>query len=540
LDKTDDIRPPETPHRAGEMPGAAAEPGSAGGRGGRSRPRPAYVATLAIGVMLAIWLSTVDMIEWLYVYSRQHAGLHLDQLFSVLLVGGVVAVVILVLRDRDLRREVHCREVAERTAERLVRYDDITGLPNRRLLFEELNRRIVGARMHGSCFALFFLDLDRFKAVNESYGHGTGDDLLRAVAERLVLTLRPQDFVARLGGDEFAVVINASTEKHVEHHVARRILFSLARPFTVHGVRHEMSASIGITRFPDDADGPESLMRCADTAMYRAKSSGRNTFTTYDKAMEEISGQLRESLDKGLFHPFYQPVIDLKTGRVVGLEALARWDHPTKGILGPDAFIAVAEDSGLIEELFRQMLQQLSGHGKAWDPGLRIAVNISPYQFRDPKLSSRILQQIAAAGFSSQRLDVELTESALVIDVETTRQVISELKAQGVRVSLDDFGTGYSSLRYLRELPFDSIKIDRSFVQRIDSDSGSRKIIESIIDLSHALGYETVAEGVETREQATWLTEAGCDLAQGYLFSRPLPRDEIDAFLLATNAEPEG
>ena len=277
-------------------------------------------------------------------------------------------------------------------------------------------------------------------------------------------------------------------------------------------------------------------MRCADTAMYRAKASGRNTFTTYDKAMEEISGQLRDSLDKGLFHPFYQPVIDLRNGRVVGLEALARWDHPTKGILGPDTFIAVAEDSGLIEELFRLILQQLSEDGQKWDARLRIAVNISPYQFRDPKLSSRILQQITESGFSSQRLDVELTESALVIDVDTTRQVIADLKAQGVRISLDDFGTGYSSLRYLRELPFDSIKIDRSFVQRIDTDPGSRKIIESIIDLSHALGYETVAEGVETKQQAAWLTEAGCDLAQGYLFSRPLPRKEIDTFLATREA----
>lgn len=500
-------------------------------RSGRYLVRPAYLAVTVAGLALAIWLVTIDAMQLLFDFSRAHEGLQLDAVVPVLMVAGLVSMVILVLRERDVRREIHQRELAEHTAERLERYDEITGLPNRRLLFEELHRRIVGARMHGSRFALFFLDVDRFKSVNDTYGHGSGDELLRAIGERLVLTLRPHDFVARLGGDEYAVVINSSPEKNIERHVAQRILFSLARPFTIDGGRLDMTASIGIAYFPDDAENAELLMRSADTAMYRAKASGRNTFATFDKSMEEIGGQLRDSLAKGHFRPYYQPVIDLKTHKVVGLEALARWDHPTKGVLGPDTFVAVAEDAGLIDDLFILILKRLASDAMRWDPALRIAVNISPYQFRDEKLSKRIIACLSKTDFPPDRLDVELTESALIIDVDTTRQVIGDLKEKGVRISLDDFGTGYSSLRYLRELPFDKIKIDRSFVQRMDTDPGSRKIIESIISLSHALGYVTVAEGVETKTQAKWLNDINCDLAQGYLFSRPLPPEEIDAFL---------
>ncbi|WP_453968295.1 putative bifunctional diguanylate cyclase/phosphodiesterase [Amorphus sp. MBR-141] len=500
-------------------------------RSGRYLVRPAYLAVTVAGLALAIWLVTIDAMQLLFDFSRAHEGLQLDAVVPVLMVAGLVSMVILVLRERDVRREIHQRELAEHTAERLERYDEITGLPNRRLLFEELHRRIVGARMHGSRFALFFLDVDRFKSVNDTYGHGSGDELLRAIGERLVLTLRPHDFVARLGGDEYAVVINSSPEKNIERHVAQRILFSLARPFTIDGGRLDMTASIGIAYFPDDAENAELLMRSADTAMYRAKASGRNTFATFDKSMEEIGGQLRDSLAKGHFRPYYQPVIDLKTHKVVGLEALARWDHPTKGVLGPDTFVAVAEDAGLIDDLFILILKRLASDAMRWDPALRIAVNISPYQFRDEKLSKRIIACLSKTDFPADRLDVELTESALIIDVDTTRQVIGDLKEKGVRISLDDFGTGYSSLRYLRELPFDKIKIDRSFVQRMDTDPGSRKIIESIISLSHALGYVTVAEGVETKTQAKWLNDINCDLAQGYLFSRPLPPEEIDAFL---------
>lgn len=493
--------------------------------------RPAYLVVIFAGISLAIWLVTIEAMEQLYRFSRAHEALKLDTVIPVVMVAGLVAMVILVLRERDVRREIRQRELAEHTAERLERYDEITGLPNRRLLFEELHRRIVGARMHGSRFALFFLDIDRFKSVNDTYGQGSGDELLRAIGERLVLTLRPQDFVARLGGDEYAVIINSSTEKNIERHVAQRILFSLARPFTIDDGRLDMTASIGIAYFPDDAENAELLIRSADTAMYRAKASGRNTFATFDKSMEEIGGQLRDSLAKGHFRPYYQPVIDLKSRTVVGLEALARWDHPTKGVLGPGTFVSAAEDAGLIDELFELILGHLVNDAMRWDPAMRIAINISPYQFRDDKLSKRILTSLSNTTFPPDRLDVELTESALIIDVDTTRQVITDLKEKGVRISLDDFGTGYSSLRYLRELPFDKIKIDRSFVQRMDTDPGSRKIIESIISLSHALGYVTVAEGVETKTQAKWLSEIDCDLAQGFLFSRPLPPEEIDAFL---------
>lgn len=493
--------------------------------------RPTYLLVIFAGIFVAILLVAIDAFERICDYARAHEAFELDELFPILLVAGIVSMVVLALRERDLKREVHQRELAEHTAARLERYDEITGLPNRRLLFEELHRRIVGARMHGTRFSLFFLDVDRFKSVNDTYGHGSGDELLRAIGERLVLTLRPNDFVARLGGDEYAVVINSSPEKNVERHVAQRILFSLARPFTIDGGRLDMTASIGIACFPDDAENAELLIRSADTAMYRAKASGRNTYATFDKSMEEIGGQLRASLNGGHFRPYYQPVIDLKSRKVVGLEALARWDHPTKGVLGPDTFVTVAEDSGVIDELFDIILGHLARDALRWDPALRIAVNISPYQFRDEKLSKRILSRIAKADFPPDRLDVELTESALIIDVDTTRQVITDLKEKGVRISLDDFGTGYSSLRYLRELPFDNIKIDRSFVQRIDTDPGSRKIIESIISLSHALGYATVAEGVETKMQAKWLRDIGCDLAQGFLYSRPLPPEDIDAYL---------
>jgi diguanylate cyclase (GGDEF)-like protein len=496
--------------------------------------RPAYLVIAAAAIVLQVSLFAVDAFDSIYDFSRRHESWQLDEFFTVFFVLTLVFAAVLAVRANDMRREIIRRKEAERNAELLARHDSLTGLANRRLFEEEFDRRIAGYRASDARMAVMLLDLDRFKAVNDTYGHRAGDRLLREVADRLVDAVRPQDFVARLGGDEFALLISDANEQDVVFRIAKRVLATIAEPFVTDSYRGDVTVSVGIAIYPGDGKDTDTLMQRADAAMYQAKASGRNTYAVFNKELDklvrqrlEVELQLRDAIREGRIFAHYQPLIDLTTHKVVGFEALARWRHPTRGIVGAEEFIAIAEDAGLIGDIFSAVLHEACQNSRDWDPDLSLAVNVSPTQFRDPRLADRIFSILEETGVAPERLEIEITESALVVDVEATKRTIEGLKAKGIRIVLDDFGTGYSSLRHLHELPFDKIKIDQSFVRRLGADEESRKIIDSIIGLSHALGLITVAEGIETDQEAAWITEHGSELGQGFLFSRPVSAEDI-------------
>ncbi|WP_198670445.1 bifunctional diguanylate cyclase/phosphodiesterase [Oceanicella sp. SM1341] len=501
---------------------------------GRRRP---YVVVFVVAFLAQILLVSLDSFECFYQYSRAHEDLELDEIFTVFVVLSLALVAVLVLRTRELYREVSRRQAAENNAAVLARYDALTGVPNRRLYQEELEDRIALARATGRGFSVLLLDLDRFKSVNDTYGHATGDMLLQTVTDRLKGNLRAEDFLARLGGDEFAVLMtHDGTGSETVLRVAQRILASIDQPFSLGTVESRVSVSIGIAGFPGDAEDAGALMQRADLAMYQAKSAGRNTYAVFDSALDSslrariaLEAELRLALCNGGIRPHYQPLHDLASGALTGFEALARWEHPERGLLTADTFIPVAEDAGLPPQIFPVILGHVVEDARDWPEALTIAINTSPSQLRDRAFATRVLEVLDSAGFAPGRLEIEITETALVNDLEAARDIMNTLKAAGVRVSLDDFGTGYSSLRHLRELPFDKIKIDRSFVHRLDGSEDSEKIVRSIINLTRSLGLVSVAEGIETIGEADWLRAQGCDMGQGFLFSRPMPADQAHA-----------
>ncbi len=505
-----------------------------------ARIRPAYLVIIAVAILAQAILVSIGSFEVIYNFSRAHESWELDEFFTVFIVATFALLAILAVRANTLRKEVHRRVSAEAEAERLARHDPLTGLGNRRLLYEEFAHRLGGHRASNSRQALFLLDLDRFKAVNDTYGHTAGDRLLQSAADRLSTLLRPQDFLARLGGDEFAILISDVDNEEIIFRIAQRILNAVAEPIFDETFHATVTVSIGIAVYPSDGDTVELLMQRADAAMYQAKSGGRNTYamfnTTLDQMMRErfaMETALREAIAQGDIFPHYQPLIDLATKRIVSFEALARWRHPKLGVLDASKFVPIAEDAGLIGDIFSAVLRQACLDGRHWDSSLTIAVNVSPSQFRDPRLADKVLQVLLDTGFPPERLEIEITENALVVDIEATRQTIDALKAKGVRVALDDFGTGYSSLRHLHELPFDKVKIDQSFVHKLGTDEESQKITASIIGLGRALGLVTVAEGIETDLEADWIWEHGGKLGQGFLFSRPVEAKDIPALIAA-------
>lgn len=429
------------------------------------------------------------------------------------------------------------RKQAEARLEHLALYDPLTGLPNRKLLDDRLQQVLSEADREGHMVALLFIDLDHFKHINDSFGHGMGDRLLRAVADRFSAGLRAGDTIARLGGDEFAVVL--PNIRHVDEvaGIVRKIQALLDAPFTVDGRDMHVSASIGITLYPLDEGDAESLIRNADTAMYHAKESGRNTFRLYTAELH-VRAARRLALASGLHHALeweefvlhYQPQVDLRTGRLVGMEALLRWNHPEEGLIPPMEFIPVAEETGLIvpigEWVLKTACTQIKVWGKQGFPPLRVAVNLSMQQVNHQVLIETVRRALAEAGIEPQYLDLELTESILMKSAQTTA-CIEALDEIGVNFSLDDFGTGYSSLSYLKRFPIDHLKIDRSFVRDIATDPDDAAIVKAVIAMARALGMKVIAEGVETSEQLELLRGEGCDMIQGYYCSKPLPADEL-------------
>jgi diguanylate cyclase (GGDEF)-like protein len=391
--------------------------------------------------------------------------------------------------------------------------------------------------------ALLLLDLDRFKVINDSLGHPAGDLLLQAVAERLRCSVRGCDLVARLGGDEFAVLQMELDGPDAAAALARRILSELDRPISVGERKVHTTASIGITLFPSDEASCDHLVKNADLAMYRAKAEGRNTFQFYTERMNAevqarlaLENALRAGLARDEFLLYYQPLADLRDGgRIVGVEALMRWQHPELGLILPGEFIPVAEDSGLIVDLGRWALRQACAQCRAWrDAGLppvRVEVNISAVQLNRDDLAATVTEILTETGLNPAALGLEVTETLLAPDIQASATVLHHLRRLGIRLSIDDFGTGYSSLSYLGHFPFDRLKIDKAFVRSLCADNNDMAIIRAIIGMGQALGMRVLAEGDETADQRRSLAEAGCDEIQGYLISRPLPAEEMSEFL---------
>ncbi|MGP1680040.1 MAG: EAL domain-containing protein, partial [Burkholderiales bacterium] len=424
----------------------------------------------------------------------------------------------------------------------LAYYDVLTGLPNRALLYDRLEQGTRVARRNDWLLAVLFVDLDNFKTVNDTLGHSIGDTLLQEVARRLASCLRDTDTVGRLGGDEFGIILPEIGSSENAAMVARKVIESCARPHLIEGHELFVSASVGITLFPDDAVDSETLIRNADTAMYRAKDLGRNTYQFFTAEMNQstqdkmrLETDLRHALAKGEFLLHYQPKVSCVSGKITGFEALLRWQHPLRGLVGPDEFIPALENTGLIVPVGEWVLATACAQAKNWhDAGLgtpSIAVNISGRQTHVADLCETVRQALEVSGLAPTYLELELTESYVMKDAEGVIGILKRLKAMGVNITVDDFGTGYSSLAYLKRFPIDTLKVDRAFVRDIVADPNDVSITRAIITLAHSLKFKVVAEGVETEGQLGLLIANHCDEIQGYYFSRPMPAEEATALL---------
>ena len=427
---------------------------------------------------------------------------------------------------------------SERRLAFLAQFDALTGLPNRTLLADRFSQMLVQARRRGAQLGALFVDLDEFKLVNDSLGHGAGDELLKEIARRLQATVRSGDTVARIVGDEFAIVLADLARPEDAAVVAQKLIEALLAPVDVRGHEVFVTASIGIALFPSDGNDAEALLAAADAAMYRAKQAGRNSFQFYTpeinrrtKARAVLGRELRRALERDEFRLVYQPKFDLKSERPSGAEALLRWQHPSRGVVLPAEFIAILEESGLISQIGEWVLRQACADIRAWQArgvrALPIAVNLSARQFRQLDLAARIRSIVDAAGVAPELIELEITESQLMQDPDHAIRAMRSLASAGMRIAIDDFGTGYSSLAYLTRFPVAALKIDRSFVSDINTDPSDATIVRTIIEMAHSLGFTVVAEGVETEEQATFLRLLRCGRALGYLFARPMPAADL-------------
>ncbi len=448
----------------------------------------------------------------------------------------------------ELRLRVRNALAFKAYQDRLTDYDALTDLPNRKRFVTDVAAAVARARRNGSTCALLHVDLDRFKQVNDTLGHRVGDALLRAVTRRLQSALvdvattnwrRPQELepslaLARISGNGFAALLTGVVSPDIPSRVARNTLSALAEPFSVSGQQMYMTGSIGVAFFPNDAEDAETLLKNAEMAMYQAKERGRNTFEFFSeemnaRALERLSleGQLRRALERDQFVLYYQPKVDVAAPRIVGAEALLRWRHPELGMVPPTRFIPVAEDTGMIVEIGEWVLREATRQLKAWSmqglPPISVSVNVSGAQFRQPRLLETVRKTLEASGAAPDSLILELTESMLMDGASANVEMLTRLKATGVKLSMDDFGTGYSSLTYLKRFPIDELKIDRAFISGIPAERDSMAIVAAIVAMARALGLKVVAEGVETEEQLRFLRVLRCEVYQGYLCSRPVP-----------------
>jgi diguanylate cyclase (GGDEF)-like protein/PAS domain S-box-containing protein len=444
--------------------------------------------------------------------------------------------------------DVTHRKDAERHLNYLANHDSLTGLPNRNLLHDRLTHAIT--RRREGVLAVLFLDLNRFKLINDSYGHDVGDELLKEVATRITACLRAEDTVARLGGDEFVVLLEDLPGSDAAAQAAGKIAARLSAPVVIGGRELPLGASIGIALHPRDGDSAQDLLKNADSAMYRAKEEGRGSFCFFSGEMNAravsrltLENDLRRALDQGELEVFYQPQVAMADGTLLGAEALVRWRHPVKGLVSPVDFIPVAEETGLIVALGEQVLRAACRQIVAWAESGRapvmVAVNLSARQFRQPDLVTTIALILEETGAAPARLELEITESVAMLDADSAIAALRQLRAMGISLAIDDFGTGYSSLSYLKRFPIHRLKIDRSFIQNIPDDNDDTAIVRAIAAMAGSLKLELLAEGVETEAQRRFLESAGCTVAQGYLFGRPMPAAEFKRRLCPTGRQLE-
>jgi len=426
--------------------------------------------------------------------------------------------------------------------EHQANHDSLTDLPNRNLLRDRIGQAIVFADRYAQVAVIAFLDLDNFKLINDSLGHDAGDQLLKLAAGRLASLLRASDTVARIGGDEFVLVLHFSDGDGMIGQHIQRLLTSIAQPFTINGREVFVTCSVGVSIYPQDGRDGDTLLRNADAAMYRAKEQGKNTFQFYTRELNERVGErldlesdLRRALERGELAVYYQPQVELATGRIVGAEALVRWRHPSRGAVDPGRFVMIAEETGLIVPIGDWILRTACEQIKAWLgaglPPLVVAVNLSARQFRQTQLADIVEAVLSETGVEPRFLELELTETVVMHDPKEAEAALRRLKSMGLRVAIDDFGSGYSSLNYLKRFPIDKLKIDGSFVQDLPENGDSAAIVLAVISLGHSLGLRVIAEGVERKSQAAFLRAHGCDEIQGYYYGAPMPASEFTELL---------
>ena len=442
----------------------------------------------------------------------------------------------LVQANQQLRLEMEQREESQAQIVHLAHHDALTGLGNRLLFHKELKDAVAHRQRHGGDLAVLFMDLDGFKAINDTLGHGTGDSVLKHLASRMQNVLRQGDKIGRLGGDEFAIIQLGNEQQATA--LATRLIELVKVPFSVDSHRLVIGASVGIVVADGDYQDSTQLLRAADLAMYRAKADGRGRFRffepEFDRQVQErrdLEVDLRAAVEQDALQIHYQPLINLQTGRISGFEALSRWEDPRRGFVPPNTFIPLAEEIGLIGLIGRRVLERACALAATWPEEVTIAVNLSPAQFPGDRLVSVVKDALASSGLLPSRLELEITESIFLHGSESNLAVLSQLGALGVKISMDDFGTGYSSLSYLRSFAFDKIKIDKSFIRDLSTSESSVAIVRAVCGLARSFGASTTAEGVETESQLAQIRAEGCTEVQGYIFSRPLPADEIPALL---------
>ena len=503
-----------------------------------------FLAVL-LSMLLAVALMTYAALSGLQSFEPLPLGLgRMFNVSSILLVCA--AAVWLLASDLRktllrLRREIRRVQQSEANFAHLAQHDALTNLPNRVLIRDRMEQAIAQARRYQKRVALLFLDLDNFKTINDSLGHGTGDELLKAVAQRLQASVRDMDSVSRLGGDEFLIVVADVDSLAAVSAVARQVQEKLAHPFVLKGMQVVSTLSIGIALYPEDGEDFDTLLKHADVAMYQAKSSGRNAFCFFDAQLNDASHErltleldLRQALRRNELLLHYQPIVELASGRLLAVEALIRWRHPLQGMIGPERFIPLAEQSGLIVEIGEWVLQEACRQAMLWQAaGLMpfvVSVNLSAVQFRRGDMEALVRKVLGSTGLPAERLELELTESILLQDSQAFIDLLSRLKALGVGLSIDDFGTGYSSLAYLQRFQVNKLKIDQSFVRNLQGNPQDQAIVTAIIQMAKSLQLLTTAEGIEDETTRALLAGLGCDQGQGYLFAEPLTAQALAAF----------